>query len=382
MRSINEIYNFINSDVLILDNIIKPSKVCKRCLMDDTDIDIVFTINGCNHCEKAINNIKSNHLNIEKSKKDFFLYLDRLKKTNKEVVVGLSGGVDSSFLAYLLADYGLTLNSIHLDNHWNSPLASNNIYNLVNKLNFQFTNEVLNWKTFKELQLALMKANVVDLEGASDHAIFSSLFKHSRKFGNLPIFHGVNITSENIMPNSWLYLKHDARNLKSILNKYYPNSERNYPFMSTLEVILHKKLYGIKWVSALDYFDYNKSKAESFLIENFSYSPPQRKHEESLITKIYQRLILPIKFNIDKRKSHISSLIASEQISRVQGKKMLEMPVYTRSELIYDLNFFLNKLSITESEFLFYLAQDRIEHSTYPNEKLINNFITYKNKIL
>ena len=101
-----------------------------------------------------------------------------------------------------------------------------------------------------------------------------------------------------------------------------------------------------------------------------------------MITKIYQRLILPIKFNIDKRKSHISSLIASEQISRVQGKKMLEMPVYTRSELIYDLNFFLNKLSITESEFLFYLAQDRIEHSTYPNEKLINNFITYKNKIL
>ncbi len=381
MRAINEVYDFLNSETLILSNIVKSNKVCKRCLMDDSDTYIVFTNTGCNHCDNATNNIKNNQIHINSTKKDFFVYLDHLKKHKKEVIIGLSGGVDSSYLAYLLSDYGINLRSIHLDNHWNSPLASNNIYNLVTKLNINFTNEVLDWETFKQLQLSLMKANVVDLEGASDHAIFATLFKHSRKNGNLPIFHGVNISSENIMPNSWLYLKHDARNLKSILKKYYPTSTFNYPFMSTLEVIVNKNLYGVKWVSALDYFNYNKSEAELFLIDNYSYTPPNRKHEESLITKIYQRLILPIKFNIDKRKSHISSLIVSGQISREYGVKLLEQPVYERKEMIYDLNFFLNKMSITESEFLNYLNQDRIEHTSYPNEMLINKIVTLKNKL-
>jgi hypothetical protein len=381
MRSVNEVCNFLNSESLFLSEIIKPKRICKRCLMDDTDINIVFTNEGCNHCENAIHNIKLNNIHIENTKKDFFDYLDKLKKNKQEILVGLSGGVDSSYLAFLLSDYGLTLNSIHLDNHWNSPLASNNIYNLVDKLKINFKNEVLNWETFKMLQLSLMKANVVDLEGASDHAIFSSLFKYSRDLGNLPIFHGVNISSENIMPDSWLYLKHDAKNLKSILTKFYPNCGFNYPFMSTLEVIFYKNIFGIKWISALDYFDYNKSEAEKYLINNFAYSPPRRKHEESLITKIYQRLILPIKFNIDKRKSHISSLIASNQITRDYGLQLLEAPVYTRNELIYDLNFFLNKLSLSESEFIYYLTQDRVEHSSYPNELLINKVITLKNKL-
>jgi hypothetical protein len=59
----------------------------------------------------------------------------------------------------------------------------------------------------------------------------------------------------------------------------------------------------------------------------------------------------------------------------------LEQPVYDRKEMIYDLNFFLNKMSITESEFLNYLNQDRIEHTSYPNEMLINKIVTLKNKL-
>ncbi len=380
MSKIVDIYNFLNSDELDLNHLIKPKNVCKRCLMDDTDSNIVFTIDGCNHCHNAIEKISTNKQRIENSKKDFFIYLDKLKKNENEILVGLSGGVDSSYLAYLLSDYGLTLNSIHLDNHWNSPLASKNIFNLVNLLGLKFKNEVLDWNSFKMLQLSLMKANVVDLEGASDHAIFATMFKESRRLGNLPIFHGVNISSENIMPESWLYLKHDAKNLKSIVKKYNQNSNLNYPFMSTLEVIINKNFFGIKWISALDYFDYNKSDAEKFLVQNFAYSPPKRKHEESLITKIYQRLILPIKFNIDKRKSHISSLIASNQISRSQGVELLNTPVYTRKELLHDLNFFLNKLSLTESEFILYLAEPRVEHSEYPNELFVNKIIALKNK--
>ena len=381
MNNYNKIIKHLYNDSLYMNEIYTPKKVCQTCLMDDSDSEIIFTTTGCNHCDNAKKNLKIHFSGIEKNKIHFFKNLELLKKNKRPCIVGLSGGIDSSYLVVKLNDFGIKTISIHLDNHWNSPLASDNIYNLVNKLNLQFKSIVLDWNDFKKQQLSLIYANVVDLENATDHAIFSTLYQESLSNNKAPIYHGVNITTENIMPMSWIHRKHDARNLKDIFNAFFPNTSRNFPFMSTSSVIFNKRFHGIKWISALDFFDYDKKNAEKYLINNYGFIVPKRKHEESLITKIYQRLILPLKFNIDKRKAHYSSMIASGQITRQEAIELISQPLYSKLELVNDLNIFLNKLELTEEEFISYLSTPQVSHLNYDNDKFISDLIITFKKI-
>ena len=375
------IYDLIHRDKLYMNDIYSPKRVCKTCVMDDSDREIVFTATGCNHCDTAKLNVSNHYKFISSKKKEFFSYLDDMKRKSQNCIVGLSGGVDSSHLVIKLKEYGLNPVSVHLDNHWNSPLASDNIYKLVTKLDLNFKTIVLDWEDFKKQQLALIYANVIDLENATDHAIFSTLFREARLMNNATIFHGVNITSENIMPMSWIHRKHDAANLRHIFNTFFPNERRNFPFLSTMGVIYNRRVLGIKWNAALDFFDYDKTKAEANLVKDFNFIVPKRKHEESLITKIYQRIILPLKFNVDKRKAHYSSLVASGQITRDQAFSSIEQPLYERRELINDLNIFLNKLDLTEEEFYFYLSSSARSHFEFRNDKIVTDLIYLINRI-
>ena len=50
-------------------------------------------------------------------------------------------------------------------------------------------------------------------------------------------------------------------------------------------------------------------------------------------TKFFQNYYLPVKFSIDKRKAHLSSLICSNQISRLEALKTLKEPLYDKSEI-------------------------------------------------
>jgi hypothetical protein len=374
------IIDLLTSDNIYINDVYKPLRICETCIMDDSDVEIVFTKTGCNHCDNAKLNLLNHKKNIESNKEIFFKNLNRLKDSGNPCVLGLSGGVDSSYLVVLLKDYGVNIKAIHLDNHWNSPMASDNIYTLVSKLKLDFSTYVLDWDDFKLQQLALMYSNVIDLENATDHAIFSTLYKEALKSNNAPIFHGVNINTENIMPMSWIHKKHDALNLKSIFNSHFPNIKRNFPFMSTIEIIYNRRIKGIKWISALDYFEYEKKNAERLLIQNYGFQVPQRKHEESLITKIYQRLILPLKFKVDKRKAHLSSMIASGQISREDALTLLNQPLYSKLELINDLNIFFNKFELTEGEFIYYLTSPKKSHLDFKNDKIVTDLILTLNK--
>lgn len=382
--TINKIISLLRSDELHMDQIYQPKMQCPICLMDSSDPRIVIKKDGCNHCKDASKGIIKNAQVIEKTKDVFWKNIENLKKNKTPIIIGLSGGVDSSYLALRLWDLGLNIKAIHVDNHWNTAEASNNIQKLVTSLNLDFTNYVLKWDSFRALQISLLNADVVDLENVSDHAIFSCLFKESRKHGNAKIFHGVNYNSENIMPSLWLYNKHDKTNLKAIYRASYPFEDvenLDYPFMGNLEVIFNKRIRGITWLSALDYLDYNKETAEVELQNRIGYERPKRKHEESTITKIYQRLILPVKFGIDKRKAHLSSIIVSNQLTREKGVELLKEPLYKREELLYDLNFFLNKLGIGETEFIHYLIRERQEHDSFKNEMWIKRLIDMKNNI-
>ena len=146
--------------------------------MDTTDPDIEFDKNGaCNHCRKYDDIIKEKILPISKRKVELEKIISKIKKEGKgkkyDCIMGLSGGVDSSYVAYLASKHKLRPLAVHVDNGWNSESANRNIKNIVNSLGLDFYRYQVDWEEFRDLQRSYFKSSVVDIEVLTDNAIFS-----------------------------------------------------------------------------------------------------------------------------------------------------------------------------------------------------------------
>ena len=97
--------------------------------MDTTDPEISFDENGvCNHC-REFDEVTSKRWfpNDEGAKKLEVIY-EKMKKENAhkdyDCILGLSGGVDSSYLALKLYEAGIRPLVVHVDGGWNSDFSA------------------------------------------------------------------------------------------------------------------------------------------------------------------------------------------------------------------------------------------------------------------
>jgi N-acetyl sugar amidotransferase len=332
--------------------------VCKRCVMDSSDPEIEFDHNGiCNHCKQADLLLKQKPYALEKHLKDseFEKLILKIKKDgiNKkyDCIIGLSGGVDSSYVAYKLKKAGLNPLAVHLDNGWNSELSVKNIESICSVLNIELFTKVLNWEEFKDIQLSFLKSSTPDSEIPTDHAIFVTLFEVAKQFKLKYILTGINISTESIMPKTWSYGHWDWLYIKGIHKKYGKLKIKDYPHMGFVKLIYYLKVRGIRWINILNYVEFNKEEAKSVIKEELNWRDYGGKHHESLYTKFYQTYILPNKFGIDKRKAHLSSLICSNQITREQAVAELTLPLISVNEINSEKEYLEKKFNINSSEF-------------------------------
>lgn len=341
-------------------------KVCTRCVMDTSDPHIYFDIKGvCNHC---YNSERSFETTKSLTEKEFLKLSDQIKIEGKDekydCIIGLSGGVDSSYLALILKEtYGLRPLAVHLDNGWNSKLATKNIFNIVKKLDIGLHTHVIEWEEFKDLQKSYIKASVVDIEALTDHAITSLMYQQAKLNGIKYILDGTNSSSEAKLPVSWRFNKADSKNIKDIHNKYGKSLINTFPLMTNREKKSIKK--SIYQIAPLDYVDYNKETSKKILIEKLNWKDYGGKHHESIFTRFYQGYILPKKFNIDKRKSHLSSLIYSNQISREEALKELNNEHYPEELMNQDIEYVIKKLDLSIDEFNKYINSKPVSHFHY-----------------
>ena len=237
--------------------------VCAFCVMDNTDPFIEFDSKGrCNHCKELEDKLKHKApLKIRKNELKILASEIKTKGKDKkyDCIIGLSGGVDSSYLAYLIVrKLGLNPLAVHLDNGWNSELAVKNIENITDKLGIDLFTYVVDWEEFKDIQLSYIKASVVDIEVVSDQAIRNVLIKQAFKFKTLYILSGNNLRTEGILPKDWIFNKSDQVNLRSIHNKYGSTEIKSYPQLSDWELMKVRKLSKIKRINILEYIDFNK----------------------------------------------------------------------------------------------------------------------------
>ncbi len=357
----------------------RPYKICVRCIMDTSDPNITFDQDGvCNHCKSAEKALKSIPYSLDDDAKRHYLncLVESIKKRGigkrYDCIIGVSGGIDSTYVAYLVKNLGLRPLAVHLDNGWDSELSVQNIENICKKLNVDLYTHVIDWEEFKDLQLSFLKASTPDSEIPSDHAIYSIMFRIAEKENVNYILAGYNLASEAILPSAWSQGHFDWKYIKSVHKQFGKKKLSNFPhygFLGYLNLsITGSFVINISVISILDYISYNKSEVKKIITEELGWRDYGGKHCESNYTKIFQSYILPEKFGYDKRRAHLSSLICSKQISREQALTEINRSVYTdKTELENDINYLINKFGISFNEFSSIMQLPNKSYLDYPN---------------
>ncbi|MBS1488671.1 MAG: N-acetyl sugar amidotransferase [Bacteroidetes bacterium] len=348
---------------------------CTMSVMDNiADPDIRFN-------EKGVSHYYHDYLEVEKksvwkgitAEEKLNELSNKIKADGKgkpyDCLIGLSGGVDSTYVAYLTKILGLRPLAIHLDNGWNSELAVMNIENIVKKLNIDLFTLVVDWEEFKDIQLSYLKASVVDIEVVSDHAIFATMYKLAKEKKIGYILSGTNVVTEHIMPPSWIYSKMDFANLNDIHRQFGVRKLKTYPTFDFKKYVYYSAVLRLIPVSILNYVDYNKAEVKKIISSELNWRDYGGKHYESIFTKFYQAYILPEKFKIDKRKPHLSTLVASGQLSREEALIELGKPLYSPEDLHRDREYVVKKLGLTDSQFNQMMQLPPRQHTDFKTDK-------------
>ncbi|MDC0994019.1 N-acetyl sugar amidotransferase [bacterium] len=348
-------------------------QVCTRCVMDTTDSEIVFDKQGvCSHCHEFDEVTSKRWFPNDEGKQKLESIFTKIKQEGKDqeydCIIGLSGGVDSSYLALVMKDYGLRPLVVHVDAGWNSELAVHNIEQIVKYCGYDLHTHVVDWQDVKDLQLAYLKAGVANQDVVQDHAFFASLY-HFAVHNNIKyVISGGNISTESVFPKSWHHAAMDAINLNAIHKRFGKRKLQQYKTISfTKYYFYYPFIKGMTVIRPLNFMPYQKGEALEVLKEKVGYKEYGRKHGESRFTKFFQNHYLPTKFNIDKRRPHLSSQILSGELTRDAALKELEKPLYDDLVLQEDKAYIAKKLGISVEEL------DRLAHekgyfySEYPN---------------
>jgi N-acetyl sugar amidotransferase len=321
------------------------------------DPDISFDENDvCNYYYEFINKLKVRVPDPEDGRNQLEKLILKIKKNGigrkYDCIIGVSGGVDSTYTAWLVKQYGLRPLAVHLDNGWNSELAVRNIENILNKLNIDLYTHVLDWEMFKDLQLSFLKASTPDGEIPTDHAILAILYEKANQFGVKHIISGMNFRNEGMLPPSWARGYLDWKYIKSVQKIFGSFSLMSYPHLTISKFLFFNLIKGIRSVSFINYIDFNKEQVIKLLENELSWKNYGGKHYESIYTRFFQAYILPKKFNIDKRKAHLTCIISSNGgITREEALTILEKPIEDSKLLEDDKEYLLKKLEISEEEF-------------------------------
>ncbi len=355
-------------------------QICTRCIFSTNDDSVIcFDKQGvCNHCHLYDKIVAERILPSPEREIRFKQLIAEIKRSGKgkkyDCVIGLSGGVDSTYIAYLIKELGLRPLAVHCDNGWNSELAVSNISNILQKLKIDLFTHVINWEEFRDLQLAYLKASVIDIEATSDHAIFAILYNRANRYGIKYILSGENFRTEGILPKQWVHNKNDLINIKAIWKKFGSVKLKTFPTLGVIKKWYYESVKGIKYIRILDHIDYNKEKGKKIITEHLDWRDYGGKHYESIITRFYQSYILIEKFHVDKRRSHLSTLICSKQLSREEALIEISKPPIEAKRLEEDKTYVLKKFGLTTGAFENIMALPEVSHRTYPS---VFNFIDH-----
>lgn len=327
--------------------------------MDTTDPGIIFNEKGeSDYYTNFKENIKPNWHTDERGYEELMKIADKIKKTSKtkdfDCIVGLSGGLDSSYVAYVAKEImGLRPLLFHVDAGWNTDKAVGNIEKLVNGLELDLYTEVINWEEMKDLQTAFLKSQIADQDLPQDYAFFSGLYKFARKHNINYVLTGGNFSTECCRePEEWGgFPGIDTTLVKDIHQKFGKKPLKTFPLIDIFTYkIMYKYFLGMEVFKPLNLIPYIKKDAEDLLESKFGWERFQHKHHESRFTRFYEDYWLPKKFGYQKRKAHFSSLVLTRQMTRQEALERVSKPELSEEFLKKEFEYVADKLDMSTLE--------------------------------
>ena len=357
-------------------------KICNRCIMDtSSDPDLKLDENGvCNYCHEYDEMIAEHRKNLNGGAEELAAIVDKMKREGRgkqyDCMLGISGGVDSSYLAYWAKQNGLRVLAVHVDTGWNSELAVQNIENICKKLGYDLHTVVIDWPTMKELQRAYMFSGMANLDVPQDHCFVAATYQMAKKFHIKYMLNGFNYATEGILSKAFQYNYWDWINMKGIYRACGRGGNlKKYPHINFFDRYIGiPYLHNVEKIYPLNYIEYSQKMAISILEKEFGWRYYGGKHYESRFTKFFQESYLPERYGWYKRRDHISSLIVGGEMTREEGLKEMKTTPTTEHEISEEKEYVLKKLDITEEEYNTILTSPYKSENDYPNSKKLIKF--------
>lgn len=329
---------------------------CRRCVMTSkADPRLVVSDGVCGHCRRYDELLSTRVVPGDAGRVLLKQRVELIKRQGEsreyDCLIGLSGGTDSTYVAYLVSRLGLRPLAVHFDNGWDSELAVANVQKTVQVLGIDLETYVIDWPQFKDLQLAFLWASTPDGEVPSDHAIAATLWKTAHRMGIRTIISGMNFATESMDMPDWSYGHSDWRYIKDVHKRYGSIPIPSYPHFNLSYLLYVNAIRQVRTLSILNYGHYLKSDAQEVLKSELGWRDYGGKHHESIYTRFYQGVILPNKFGIDKRYGHYSDLIRAGQLTRDEALDLLQEPTYDPALQAQDWKYVAKKLGLGESDF-------------------------------
>ena len=337
----------------------KEYQICTKTIMDTSDPNIIFNEAGeSDYYTNFIETIKPYWNTDERGYKELMHMAAKIKEEGKgkdfDCIIGLSGGLDSSYAAYIAKEImGIRPLIFHVDAGWNTDKAVGNIEKLINGLNLDLYTEVINWEEMKDLQVAFLKSQISDQDLPQDYAFFSGLYKFARKNNIKYVLTGSNFSTECCRePEEWGgFPGIDTMLVKDIHSKFGTRPLKTFPLVDIISYkIFYRYVLGMQVFKPLNLVPYIKKDAEDLLEQKFGWERFQHKHHESRFTRFYEDYWLPRKFGFQKRKAHFSSLILTGQMTREQALERVSKPELSEDFLQKEFEYVAHKLDLTVGE--------------------------------
>ena len=350
-------------------------QICTCCVMDTSDPQIAFDELGeCTHCmlyRDTVFRIPRFQPGADEALASMVAQTRALAAGRRyDCVIGVSGGVDSTYLAYYVKRVlGLNPLAVHMDNGWNSELAVSNIERMISELKIDLHTEVLDWREFSSLQRAFLQASTPDCETPTDHAISATLYQVAIDKDVPTILFGNNLVTEAILPRMWSYGHQDWIYIRGLNSRFGTARLRSYPHTSIWKYFYLFKVRKLRAVRLFDYIRFDRAEVEAFIGRELGWRPYGAKHFESVYTKFFQGYLLPHKFGFDKRRAHMSSLICAGQMTRDEALRALQAPALDPDDVPAMLDYVAKKLRMARCELDAICEAPPRTYKDYPNSE-------------
>jgi len=329
-------------------------RICAKGVWDESIPGITFDEDGVSNFCKLQEKMMRDHPRGEQGLRDWERLVEDMKEAGRgkryDCIVGVSGGVDSSYLLYIANTYNLRPLAVNLDNGFNSEIAVQNIFKITSKLNIDLETYVIDYEEIKDLLRSYMKAGIPWIDTPTDLAIKATMYKLANQEGIKFILRGNDFRSEGKQPKEWTYS--DAKQLLYIHKKFGSGIRlKTYPLLTLPKMIVSGVVKGIKDSRPFYYLPYQKQEAKKMLMEEYNWKDYGGHHHENLFTKFAMSYWLPRKFGIDKRKINLSAQVLSGAISRDEALRQLREPFGEETELEATRDYTIKKLELTTVEF-------------------------------